>query len=95
MHRHIRISMGSYNRVENNRFEGGVLCQNSSRAVQIDNSNRAGIQVVGTVFANNYIDFSNATGDGAIIFFQAATQDSTIFGNTLIGSQIVNRGTSK
>jgi hypothetical protein len=88
---HVRIARGSGNVLRNNRFLGGITPVRNSHAIVIDDSG-SGKAVFRTVFANNFVDFSTSSGDGASIFFSKMVQDSLISSNVLIGAHFDIRG---
>jgi len=106
----IRIANGSYNRIVDNVFIGGVEDTDKNHAITFDNpghSLRARLlhifdnpglwmrtQALHNEFSGNHVDFRNATGNGATIYFDSMEKDSIISGNTLIHAELDMRGTT-
>lgn len=106
----IRIANGSYNRVVDNVFIGGVEDTYKTHAITFDNPGHSlrtrvlhifdnpGLLIRARAFHNefsgNQIDFSNATGNGATIYFDSMERDSVITGNTLIHAIFDMQGTT-
>lgn len=80
---HVRISLGSRNRLENNQFQGGSNAINNSRPIQIDGS------LTGTIIQNNKIDFTGGSpGDGQSVFITSTATNTTWYGNTLTNAKL-------
>lgn len=84
---HVRVAMGSDNRIEGNVFQGGTNGRDNARAAQVDSAGKV-YWPERTVLRNNVIDLTGGAGDGTEVLIARETRDNIIENNTLINAYL-------